>query len=190
MCNRRRSIVQLFLFVCALTVTIDASADDRPDTNAEADAADFLSAGQTYWIKFPPSYDLFTTHSVSTGQMTKRNSSGSVESTTPNFVGVRVSCQFFRVTRIGPRGWVQVEHPVDSSQYLPWSFKLMAERAILKGDFSKRSKEHYQEQAAAVIEIQRTWLNIDQALSIQDVPSHFPKAEVNVRLPTPATAAN
>ena len=188
--NRRRPIVQLFLWVFALTLAIDASADERPDANAETDATGFLSAGQTYWIKFPPSYDLFTTHSVSTGEITTRNSSGGVQSTTPNFVGVAVSCQYFRVKRIGPRGWVQVEHPVDSSQYLPWSFKLMAERAILTGDFSKNTKEHYQEQAAAVIETQRTWLNIDQALTVQDVPSHFPKAEVNVRSPTRATTAN
>jgi hypothetical protein len=185
-----RLIVKLCLIVAALTPAINASADERTDGNRDKDVAGFLTEGQIYWIKFPPAYNLFTAHSVSASQMTTRNSSEDVANTTPIFANVTISCQYFRITRIGPRGWVQVEHPVESSQYLPWSFKLMAERAILKGNFSQNTKEYYQEQAAAVIETQRTWLNIDQALTIQDVPSQVPKPEVNVRFSTPTKAAN
>ncbi|MCC6509254.1 MAG: hypothetical protein IT423_09115 [Pirellulaceae bacterium] len=178
------------MIVAALTPTIIALADERTDANRDKGVAEFLNEGQIYWIKFPPAYNLFTAHSVSASQMTTRDSPEDVTNTTPIFANVTISCQYFRVTRIGPRGWVQVEHPVESSQYLPWSFKLMAERAILKGDFSQNTKEHYQEQAAASIETQRTWLNIDQALTVQDVPSQVPKPEVNVRFAAPTKAAN
>jgi hypothetical protein len=149
----------------------------------------FLKPGRDYVIRFAPGSDLFKTTRSGLSETSYTTSDGETRLGKPATWTMTLNVTIFEVLRVGSGSWVLVRHPADSDDFAAWTGQRRA-KAILAsprrdeiaaGPDGMERLAKLQEAAEREIKTTETWLNLDHAVTISDVPVEAVELKVSVK---------
>jgi len=168
-----------------------ASADETatPSSAASPGELSFLEAGKDYVIRFPASHDLFRHTTSGVSETTETTSDGKTVPGKPAVWRATISIEIFRVVRVGGGSWALLEYPARADDFAKWNGKRramakLADERSLPPESDPEGKEkvtRLHDAASAEIPTARTWVNLDHALAIADVPTEDVKLELKIK---------
>ena len=142
----------------------------------------FLMPNQDYVIRFSESVKIFENVTTEVLQSTSTDEDGNTRPGSPATVTIRLTIDVFTVVKLGKAGWVFLEHPENFDDIGKWSGRcrakaILSEENIAKLEATPEGKEtlnRLRTQAAFEIQTTRTWVNLNHAIAIADVPHDIP----------------
>ena len=156
--SRRGFTIAAAVAVAGLSV-LAMSADGPPQTRG----LDFLEPGKAYLIRCPEGSKLFSTTQTGISQTTYVTEDGEKVPGGPATWSATLTMKAFRVVRLSNSSWVLLEHARNIEDAAEWAEQLHAHRAVA-GAPSQRSA------AKAKIPTVQTWVNLNHAVAISDLP--------------------
>jgi hypothetical protein len=166
-----------------------ASADEPPQPKAQqATAINFLDVGKCYLIRFAPDANVFeiTSRGVSRGYFKKPD--GTKEPFgDPITLNVTRYIEVFRIIRLGGASWALLEFPSLPDDFPMWNLKhralamLADEKAVAdleETDEGRQLLAKLRELAHAEFKTSQSWVNLNYAIAIGDVPPESPQFRV------------
>lgn len=143
----------------------------------------FLELGKDYVIRFPDSYSTFR---YSESGVTKATSSDG--SSRPASWTMNVDIQVFTVRKHAHGAWVLLEHPASIQEATKWNYHRMAVAELTKHRIKELQSsadgraelERLKRLASQKIETSRTWVNLDHAVTVSDVPTKLNPVSANM----------
>ena len=156
--------VSLLLYPVSLTLQ---AGEDHP--------APFLKPGNDYILSFAGKSPFKKTEGIPIDFNDKNNQ----KSTRITSASVTYSINVFTVVELYSDSWVYVEHPKSIKDAFKWNFKRYAMAALTPKTIAvleateegKKQLAKLRKQAAAEIETDRTWVNIDHVVAITKPPT-------------------
>ena len=175
----------------ATTFPAVAVADDPPARDgAEPSHLNFLNPGRDYVIRFPDDLALFkkTTSQVVPTSYTAED--GTKRSGEPATWTMTLTVEIFTVVRFGGGSWFLLEHPSSADDFVKWNnqrraiAQLADDQRVDEIEAQPDGKQQLQtlrERAARDIPTTRTWVNLDHAVAITEVPTEPLKVKFNIQ---------
>ncbi len=179
----------LTVVVAVLCVAHLQAEPPAQDGQAAPSELGFLETGKDYVIRFSNDIDLFTMTKSGVSETTYTTENGETKKGRPATWRMTLRVEFFRVVRLGGGSWALLEHPEKKDEIARWNGKRRA-MAILGSEAAheleatpdgKERLERLREAAAREIETTRTWVNLDHAIAITDVPTQIAKMKLTVQ---------
>lgn len=154
---------------------------DPPATGGREPVSElsFLKPGKDYVIRFPESVTLFTHKSGGMSPTSFISADGTKRPGSPSTWSATISLQVFHVVRLGSGSWALLEHPEKYDDFFKWSTKRRA-MAVLAGNEVRKIEstpdgrkrlEELRKEAAQEVETDETWVNLDHAVAIAELPT-------------------
>ena len=169
------------VFILAIGTSVFAE-EPAPATKV-ANALNFLKPGNDYIIKFPETHNVFRYRRSGISEVKPKEGKPYASNW-----HVNLAVEAFTVKRPPQGSWVLLEHPEDPKYALAWNMKRIAlaqltDRRIKELELTEEGKTAlalFREQAAEDIETTKTWVNLDHAIAISDIPDTLPPPEWSV----------
>ena len=180
-------------YICfiALACTAAAAAADPLATGGSEPASElsFLKPGKDYSIRFPESVTVFSHKSGGLAPTNYIAADGTKTPAPPATWSATMTLQIFHVVRLGSGSWALLEHPTRHDDFITWSIKrrAMAVCASEEADKieaqpdGKKRLEQLRKEAAQEVETSQTWVNLDHAVAIADLPTKEQKLKLAVQ---------
>jgi hypothetical protein len=167
----------------------DVTAAEPPAPAGPPGALGFLEAGKDYVIRFPEGSDVFKTSGADVTESSYTTQDGKKHSGGPVTFNWTLSVDAFQVVRFGGGSWVLLRHPANAEVYTKWSAQRRA-MAILAGPNvdaikakpdGKARLKRLEDAAAAKIPTAETWVNLDHAIAIAQLPTEEIDVKMTIR---------
>lgn len=138
----------------------------------------FLAENQAYVIRFTDGSNIFKSTTSGVTTTSYETEDGEKHAGGPATWSVTLTVKTFRVVRLSNSPWVLLEHPINPDDIDGWERQCRA-RAILASAQAKAIKEKpdgreqldkLEEDAKAKIATIETWVNLNHAVAVCDVP--------------------
>ena len=164
----------LFSLLC-LTILFSGVQAEEP-INSERPLG-FLELGRDYAIRFPDSYSVF-----------KLTKTGIGQGKHPSTWKVNLQVNMFTVRKQARGSWVLLEHPKSMENAAKWNTHKMAIAQLTNENIrnldtsldGKAQLAKLQESAKQQIQTSTTWVNLDHAVAISEIPSELVELKINV----------
>ena len=139
----------------------------------------FLELGRGYAIRFPDSYSVF-----------KLTKTGIGQGKHPSSWKVNLQVNMFTVRKHARGSWVLLEHPKSLEDAAKWNTHKMAiaqlteenTRNLKSSPAGKKQLAKLQESAKQQIQTSTTWVNLDHAVAISEIPSELVEMKININM--------
>jgi len=166
-----------------LLVLAQAFADSPPPReNTSPSDVSFLEPGKDYMIRFAEGSDFFKITESGVSQSTYTTEEGKTKQGDPVTWTSTITMLHYQVVRPGGGSWVLLRHAAKPSDFAAWDGQRRAiailaspqrEELEAKPD-GKERLERLQQAAEKKIETSETWVNLNHAVTISDVPTRSP----------------
>ena len=175
MLRQIRHAAVVFAIVSTFAVAEEPVPSDKP--------LGFLELGKDYRIRFPDSYSAFRYAESGVTQATSSDGSSRPASWTMD-----VEIQIFTVRKHAHGAWVLLEHPASVQEATQWNYHRMALAQLTKHRIEKLQPsadgraelERLKRLAAQKIKTSKTWVNMDHAVTVSDVPTELEPVNINM----------
>lgn len=164
-----------FFFVLCFAVFISSAHAEEP--NGSAKPLGFLELGRDYAIRFPDSYSVF-----------KLTKTGIGQGKHPSTWKVNLQVNMFTVRKHAQGSWVLLEHPKSLEDAAKWNLHKMAiaqltkenTRKLESSSDGKEKLAKLQNSAKQQFQTSTTWVNLDHAVAISEIPFELSEIKLNV----------
>jgi len=161
------------LLLLAAFAFVAKAADSEPRSSGAKKALGFLEIGRDYLVMFPDSHNVFK--SVKGGVEVVKQPDGEAR---PISWSITQSVKVFTVRGTADDAWVLLEHPSELTDSSSWNLHKLAKaqlttehiKQIEAADDGGIQLKAFRSYAARKIKTTTTWVNLDHAIAIADVP--------------------
>lgn len=183
---RTRFLTPCLIVGFALTTAYaDQTSANRSSPTAELG---FLEAGHDYIIRFAENSQLFKTSKSGVTSTSYTTDDGEKRAGKPAAWTMTLTVNIFHVVKFGGGSWVLLEHPSSPDDFAKWTGKRRA-MAQLTGQYVAKLEadpngadrlKKLREAASRELPTTTTWVNLDHAVAITDVPTEPVAIELSV----------
>lgn len=164
-----------FLSVICIATLFNCAFAEEPV--AAAKPLGFLEIGHDYAIRFPDAYSVF-----------KLTKSGIGQGKHPATWKINLQVNMFTVRKHAAGSWVLLEHPKSLEDAAKWNLHKMAIAQLTKENMQelqstpdgKAKLAKLQKSAKQPFHTSVTWVNLDHAIAISEIPSELVEPKINV----------
>lgn len=173
--------------IFGLTLTAFAEDGTAPGDQPTGSLS-LLKPGNDYVIRFTEGSEIFKTSKSGVSETSYTTSDGETKKGSPATWTMTLKVTMFEVVRVGGGSWVLVRHPTNPDDYAKWEGQRRA-KAILAGpsrdklaaeEKGAEQLARLQEAADREIKTTETWLNLNHAVAITNVPSEPIELKFNI----------
>jgi len=162
-----------FSLICIAALFNCAIAEEPVET---AKPLGFLEVGRDYAIRFPDSYSVF-----------KLTKSGIGQGKHPSTWRINLQVNMFTVRKHAEGSWVLLEHPKSLEDAAEWNLHKMAIAQLTKENAQelqstsdgKEKLAKLQRSSIHQFQTSTTWVNLDHAVAISEIPSEITEMKLN-----------
>ena len=164
--------------IALLGVTVTYADETTTTAQSPSSELGFLESGRDYIIRFSDDSQLFKKTQSGITSTSYTTEDGKKHPGKPAAWTFTVSVDIFHVVKFGGGSWVLLEHPSSQDDFAKWMGKRRAMAQLtdqriaqLEADpDGEETLQNLREAASRELRTAKTWVNLDHAVAITDVP--------------------
>lgn len=175
--------------ITVLAVTAADGDDTTVTCKPPPSELSFLEIGRDYVIRFPDDRQVFKTKKSGVTSTSITTNDGKKRAGKPATWTMTLTVDIFNVVKFGGGSWVLLEHPSSPDDFAKWNGKRRAmaqltEQRVRELESGSEGTERLQKLRTAAsrdLRTARTWVNLDHAIAIADVPTEPVELKLSVQ---------